>query len=44
MTCGGGTKSRTRECNNPEPQFDGEYCSGDNKEISDCGQIPCPGN
>ena len=44
VTCGGGTKSRTRECNNPERQFDGEYCSGDDKEINDCGQIPCPGN
>lgn len=41
--CGVGKKWRTRECNNPVPQFGGMPCEGDFKmfEVCDTG-IPCP--
>ena len=40
---GGGTKSRTRECNNPSPQHGGENCKGEPEMKAHCGTDPCPG-
>ncbi|KAJ8319985.1 hypothetical protein KUTeg_001572 [Tegillarca granosa] len=41
-TCGEGIKTRTRECNNPTPQFGGRDCEGDLEEFAACEIIPCP--
>ena len=42
--CGGGEKSRTRECNNPAPAHGGSYCSGISEETVTCNEdVPCPG-
>ena len=42
--CGDGTQSRTRTCSDPEPQFDGKSCEGDDTEIQDCKLKECPSN
>ncbi|CAC5418366.1 Adhesion G protein-coupled receptor B2,Coadhesin,Thrombospondin-1,Adhesion G protein-coupled receptor B1,Mucin-like protein,Hemicentin-1,Adhesion G protein-coupled receptor B3,Thrombospondin-2 [Mytilus coruscus] len=44
VTCGGGLKTRNRTCSNPEPQFGGKYCTGNDTNISDCADNPCPIN
>ena len=42
-TCGFGSELRKRVCNNPEPQFEGRYCPGTDKEfIYGCNPYPCP--
>ena len=41
--CGGGTQSRTRSCNNPQPANGGETCMGEATESKDCNPDPCPG-
>jgi hypothetical protein len=40
--CGGGSKSRTRTCDNPFPSNDGNQCVGDAMEFDDCNTAPCP--
>ena len=42
--CGGGTRERNRECNNPPPQNGGEDCVDDDSETENCNEDPCPGN
>eukprot|EP00795_Rhopilema_esculentum_P015293 gene15293-6507_t len=43
-TCGGGTKSRSRPCNNPAPLMGGESCSrlGSATESASCNTFACP--
>ena len=41
-TCGGGTKRRTRRCNNPTPAYGGADCSGAASETSSCNTDHCP--
>uniref|UniRef100_H3DGQ1 Thrombospondin-2 n=1 Tax=Tetraodon nigroviridis TaxID=99883 RepID=H3DGQ1_TETNG len=47
VTCGGGVKTRTRECNSPQPQYGGRRCIGkasDSKKlcpIDGCLSNPC---
>jgi len=43
-TCGSGTKSRVRLCDNPAPTNGGDMCTGASSETSQCDLIPCPGN
>lgn len=43
QTCGGGTRSRNKECNNPYPSDGGLVCQGDSQESSDCSTKVCPG-
>lgn len=43
QTCGGGTRNRTRLCNNPRPEFGGLDCAGDETEIEECSSQGCPG-
>ncbi|KAK7902166.1 hypothetical protein WMY93_018935 [Mugilogobius chulae] len=43
-TCGGGIKSRTRECNSPEPQFGGNKCIGQEHDSDSCNRQDCPIN
>ncbi|XP_062514680.1 A disintegrin and metalloproteinase with thrombospondin motifs adt-1-like isoform X2 [Corticium candelabrum] len=41
-TCKGGTQSRTRQCTNPPPRFQGVSCQGLNVETQTCAKIKCP--
>ncbi|XP_058262697.1 thrombospondin-2 isoform X1 [Hemibagrus wyckioides] len=43
-TCGGGLKSRERECNSPAPQHGGRKCMGDAIENEVCNKQECPIN
>ncbi|CAG2223627.1 Tyrosine-protein phosphatase 1,Hemicentin-1,Coadhesin,Tyrosine-protein phosphatase non-receptor type 13,Tyrosine-protein phosphatase non-receptor type 5,Thrombospondin-2,Tyrosine-protein phosphatase non-receptor type 11,Thrombospondin-1,Mucin-like protein,Tyrosine-protein phosphatase corkscrew [Mytilus edulis] len=42
-TCGGGTQTRNRDCNNPSP-FRGSPCIGDASENKNCLTVVCPVN
>ena len=43
-TCGSGTQTRTRECNNAAPQFEGNNCIGEFSESRYyCNAFNCPG-
>lgn len=44
QTCDTGSKSRSRSCNNPYPQYGGAGCSGTSSESTDCNTNNCPGN
>uniref|UniRef100_A0A3Q0T5R9 Thrombospondin-2 n=1 Tax=Amphilophus citrinellus TaxID=61819 RepID=A0A3Q0T5R9_AMPCI len=41
-TCGGGHKSRSRECNSPEPQYGGKKCFGEAVDRDSCNKKDCP--
>ncbi|XP_061825570.2 A disintegrin and metalloproteinase with thrombospondin motifs 20 [Nerophis lumbriciformis] len=41
-TCGGGTRSTTRECNKPEPRNSGKFCVGRRMKFRSCNTEPCP--
>ncbi len=43
VLCDGGTKSRTRQCDDPVPQHGGRYCKGPAQEIAECNTDACPG-
>ena len=43
VSCGEGTRTRNRTCNNPAPLNGGDPCSGDNEETGNCNDGPCPG-
>ncbi|XP_078329393.1 thrombospondin-2-like [Crassostrea virginica] len=43
-TCGGGTKQRTRYCNNPVPMYGGNSCSGSSVGSTTCNTNGCPVN
>ena len=40
-TCGAGTRTRTRKCNNPPPLHGGQ-CPGKDIEYKDCKENECP--
>ena len=40
-SCDGGTRERTRECNNPSPKNGGKDCEGDKTETESCNEQPC---
>ena len=42
-TCGRGERTRTRRCDNPSPQHDGETCDGKDTEQEACDLGACPG-
>ncbi|XP_064646659.1 uncharacterized protein LOC135499675 isoform X2 [Lineus longissimus] len=44
MTCGGGTKKRTRQCKNPAPKNGGNTCHGNSEESKSCADGQCPVN
>lgn len=44
VSCGGGEKTRSRTCTNPEPANGGADCEGDYSETMACNEQGCPGN
>lgn len=42
VTCGGGTKDRSRTCTNPAPQYLGNDCVGSGADRTDCNTHHCP--
>lgn len=42
VTCGGGVKTRTRECNSPRPQYGGRRCIGKAGDSDSCNKKVCP--
>ena len=43
LTCGNGTRYRTRRCDDPEPTNGGMECVGNNIQEEICNEEPCPG-
>ena len=43
VTCGNGSRTRSRECNAPEPSGGGSPCSGESNQTDECKEITCPG-
>ena len=44
-SCGGGIQNRSRLCNSPLPQFEGEICTADGSlatETQKCNEAACP--
>ncbi|KAK2876035.1 hypothetical protein Q8A67_020131 [Cirrhinus molitorella] len=42
-TCGGGVRSRNRQCNNPVPAYGGRDCPGSTFDYQVCNTEDCPG-
>uniref|UniRef100_A0A672PEE4 ADAM metallopeptidase with thrombospondin type 1 motif 14 n=1 Tax=Sinocyclocheilus grahami TaxID=75366 RepID=A0A672PEE4_SINGR len=42
-TCGGGVRSRSRQCNNPVPAYGGRDCTGTTFDYQVCNIEDCPG-
>uniref|UniRef100_A0AAY3ZTB5 ADAM metallopeptidase with thrombospondin type 1 motif, 14 n=1 Tax=Denticeps clupeoides TaxID=299321 RepID=A0AAY3ZTB5_9TELE len=42
-TCGGGIRSRSRQCNNPAPAYGGRDCPGSAFDYQMCNTEDCPG-
>jgi hypothetical protein len=42
VTCGAGTQSHTRLCNNPPPSNGGAACPGLGSESVSCNLLQCP--
>ncbi|XP_059055686.1 A disintegrin and metalloproteinase with thrombospondin motifs 7 isoform X2 [Achroia grisella] len=43
-TCGAGVSTQSRECNNPKPYNNGDYCIGARSRYKICNTDPCPNN
>lgn len=41
VTCGTGTNTRTRTCDDPAPQHGGANCTGDDTESGSCNSGTC---
>ncbi|XP_027560313.1 hemicentin-1 isoform X2 [Neopelma chrysocephalum] len=42
VSCGGGSRQRTRLCSDPAPQFGGHKCEGSDVQMDFCNSDPCP--
>ncbi|XP_027318206.1 hemicentin-1 isoform X4 [Anas platyrhynchos] len=42
VSCGGGSRQRSRHCSDPAPQFGGHKCEGSDIQIDFCNSDPCP--
>lgn len=43
VTCSFATRQRTRNCDNPPPQYNGHLCTGDVTDTDSTVLIHCPG-
>ena len=43
LECGGGTQTRTKNCDSPLPANGGAECEGENEEIQSCNEQTCAG-
>ena len=43
LSCGGGSRKRSRRCDNPPPSSGGTHCPGDDHQIDYCNKEECPG-
>jgi len=43
VTCGDGSMSRARTCDNPSPAHGGNDCVGSNQQTTMCSSDQCPG-
>ena len=43
-SCGGGTRTRSRNCTNPSPAYGGQTCAGLNLTTEVCNTQKCPGS
>ena len=43
VTCGTGTRTKTRTCDNPAPAHGGAQCIGSSDETEACQEVDCPG-
>jgi hypothetical protein len=43
MTCGSGTVTRSRSCDNPAPANGGYHCPGNMYDTTQCFKTTCPG-
>ena len=41
QTCGGGTQTRERLCDSPEPAYGGIQCVGETSETESCNDDEC---
>jgi hypothetical protein len=41
LTCGGGLRVRSRQCNNPVPSLGGKYCLGQSEMVEECNTDSC---
>nr|XP_043901345.1 SCO-spondin [Solea senegalensis] len=41
-SCGGGIRSRRRDCDSPSPEGEGNYCEGLGTEVTACNTNHCP--
>ena len=44
VSCGGGTETKTRTCDDPAPTYGGKPCVGDPSEDQNCNPSPCQSN
>ena len=44
VSCGTGSRSRSRDCTNPSPEHGGGNCVGSTTDEEMCNTVPCPGN
>ncbi|XP_033759595.1 A disintegrin and metalloproteinase with thrombospondin motifs adt-1-like [Pecten maximus] len=42
VTCGSGSMTKTRQCNNPSPAHGGSYCSSSGSQTASCTLSACP--
>eukprot|EP00121_Abeoforma_whisleri_P015481 Awhi_evm1s14261 len=42
VSCGDGTKSRSRSCTSPPPQYGGTPCAGQDTDHTNCNLGSCP--